>query len=88
MASRLREVILLLYSALCPVVKCCVQCSAHQEKRDVATLQLGKEKAQRDLNKDYKFLEGGCKDDRASVFSLLPSDRTRGNGHRTQDVAS
>lgn len=38
MASRLREVILLLYSALCPVLKCCVQVSAHQEKRDMATL--------------------------------------------------
>lgn len=30
----------------------------------------------------YKNLKEGCKDNRARLFSLVPSNRTRDNGHK------
>ncbi|KAK4824596.1 LOW QUALITY PROTEIN: hypothetical protein QYF61_016841, partial [Mycteria americana] len=42
---------------------------------------FGLEKAQ-GISSMYKYLKGGCKEDRTRLFSVVPSDWTRGNGHK------
>lgn len=53
-----------------------------EDRLRAGTVRPGEEEAQEHLISVCKYLKGGCRDDRATLFSVVPSDRTRGSEHK------
>lgn len=58
--------------------------SSEERLNELGLSRLGKRRLRRDLMNIYKNLKAGCTEDGTRLFSVMPSNRTRGSGHKVK----
>jgi len=58
--------------------------SYNERLKELGLFSLEKKRLKGELKNVHKYMKEGCKEDRARLFSVVRSSRTRGKGHQVE----